>query len=142
MNLYLDTSALVKLYATEEGSELARDSTGRARLVATSEIAYVEARAAFARRRREGGLKAAAHRRVIRDLDVDWPRYFRLEVSESLIRDAARITEVHGLRAYDAIHLTSALTLKERLNAPVVFGCWDADLKSAARKSGLRLLPD
>ena len=63
-------------------------------------------------------------------------------MSESLIRDVARIAETHGLRAYDAIHLTSALKLKERLNASVVFGCWDAALKAAVRKVGLQLFPE
>jgi len=142
VNLYLDTSALVKFYVTEEGSESVRDVTGRARLVSTSVIAYVEARAAFARRRREGGLRVSDYRRVIRDLDADWPHYVRLEASESLVRDAARIAEVHGLRAYDTIHLASALVLKRRLIAPVVFGCWDTELKSAAPKVGLQIFPD
>jgi len=142
VNLYLDTSALVKLYVKEEGSESIRDAIGRARLASTSVIAYVEARAAFARRRREGGLRVSDYRRVIRSLDVDWPHFVRLEASESLIRDAARLAEVHGLRAYDAIHLASALVLKQRLGAPVVLGCWDTELKSAAPKAGLQFFPD
>ncbi len=142
MNLYLDTSALVKLYVNEEGSESVRDATGRARLVSTSVIAYVEARGAFARRRREGGLRLSDHRRVIKDLDADWPHYVRLEASEPLIRDAARIAEVYGLRAYDAIHLASALLLRHRLSAPIVFGCWDTELKSTAPKVGLQIFPD
>ncbi len=48
MILYLDTSALVKLYVSEEGSEIVRGAVESAGRVATSRIAYAEARAALA----------------------------------------------------------------------------------------------
>lgn len=141
MRLYLDTSALVKLYANEEGSADVRDAVSRARVVATSAIAYVEAQAAFARRHREGRLSLVGFRRWVRRFEADWPRYLRLEVTYSLIRRAARIADKYRLRAYDAVHLESALTLRERLAAPVVFGCWDAGLVAAAHKAGLDTIP-
>lgn len=137
MNLYLDTSALVKLYVDEEGSQAARLRVSRARGVATSAIAYVEARAAFARKRRQRGLLPAAHRRIVRAFDADWERYMRLEVTDSLIRDAALLAEAHRLRAYDAIHLASATVLRSRLAEPVLFLSWDEDLESAAQREGL-----
>jgi uncharacterized protein with PIN domain len=58
MRLYLDTSALVKLYVDEEGSPFVRSAVERAGVVSTSAITYVEARAAFVRRRHERGLSA------------------------------------------------------------------------------------
>jgi predicted nucleic acid-binding protein len=51
--LYLDTSALVKLYARERGSADVRRQVTDAEAVATSVVAYAEARAAFARLLRE-----------------------------------------------------------------------------------------
>jgi len=54
LRLYLDTSALVKLYVAEEGSALVRETVQRVETVAASGIAYVEARAAFSRRRGRG----------------------------------------------------------------------------------------
>jgi len=48
LKLYLDTSALVKLYVEEEGSATVREAIARAGTVATTVIAYVEAYAAFA----------------------------------------------------------------------------------------------
>lgn len=141
MNLYLDTSVLVKLYVSEDGSDVIRSAVGSARLVATSLMAYVEARAAFARRSRERVLQAADHRRIVRSLDTDWAHYLRLELPEMLIQHAARIAETHGLRAYDAVHLASAVTLRERLAAPITFGCWDSKLESQAVRVGLDVLP-
>lgn len=140
MRLYLDTSALVKLYVEEEGSGTVVQAVRDAQLVATSIIAYLEARAAFARRYREGIISRSDHRSCVRGLDVDWPRYLRLEVPEQLIRTASRVAERFELRAYDALHLGSALMLRDRLKDEVVFACWDAGLAGAARRAGLALL--
>jgi uncharacterized protein with PIN domain len=54
--LYLDTSALVKLYVREAGTSETRARVGEASLVATSRVAYPEARAALARRQREAAI--------------------------------------------------------------------------------------
>jgi predicted nucleic acid-binding protein len=140
LRLYLDSSALVKLYVVEEGSPLVRTAVDRAGMVATSALAYVEARAAFARRRQEGAMTAEDHRRVVRLLDVDWARYAVVEVSEGLIREAARLAERHRLRAYDAIHLASATAIRDRVGEPMVLAAWDQPLEKAAKNEGLGLL--
>jgi predicted nucleic acid-binding protein len=57
--LYLDTSALVKIYVEETKSTVVRENVQHAEGLATSRIAYAEARAAFARRRRGQGLSRA-----------------------------------------------------------------------------------
>ena len=90
MILYLDTSALVKLYVDEDGTLQARRGVGDAEVVSTSEIAYVELRAALARRYREGALKPAEHRRALRDLHRDWPQFFLIAVGSALVREAGR----------------------------------------------------
>jgi predicted nucleic acid-binding protein len=137
MRLYLDTSALVKLYVDEEGSPLVRSAVERAEIVSTSAITYVEARAALVRRRHERALKTGDYRRIIRDLDADWDRYLVVEITDSLIRGAAHLAEAHRLRAYDAVHLASATVLRGRLAEPVVFACWDLRLERAAKREGL-----
>jgi predicted nucleic acid-binding protein len=48
--LYLDTSALVKIYVEEPKSAVVRENVKQAEGIATSRIAYAEARAAFARK--------------------------------------------------------------------------------------------
>jgi hypothetical protein len=45
-------------------------------------------------------------------LDADWPAFVVVDVDEALIRDAAQLIDryaAHALRAFDAIHLASAL---------------------------------
>lgn len=140
MRLYLDTSALVKLYVEEDGSALMREAVREADAVATSAIAYVEARAAFARRRRERALSPGDYRRTLLEFDADWQHYVSIEVTDSLIRKAAGLAEEHGLRVYDAIHLASAAALNEKLAERMVFSSWDASLSAAARREGLEPL--
>ena len=140
MNLYLDTSALVKLYVEEEGSGTVREAVAGAEAIATTVIAYVEARAAFARRRRERRLSPGDYRRILQELDADWEHYLRVEVTADLIRRAAELAETHALRAYDALHLAAATLLRERLQQLVQFACWDSTLSAAARREGLGLI--
>ncbi len=140
MNLYLDTSALVKLYVDEEGSPAVQGALQQATVAATSALAYVEARSALARRRREGGLAATEYRRAVRSLDADWVHYQRVRVTDQLIHKAAETAESFELRAYDAVHLASALTIAARLETQVVFACGDAGLEDAARRAGLQVL--
>ena len=109
--------------------------------VATSIIAFVEARAAFARRHREKRISSAAHARLVRDFAADWDRYLVLEATQPLMRLAGRLAATHALRAYDAIHLASAKILREKLAEPVSFASWDARLVAAARKEGLEVMP-
>lgn len=141
MKLYLDTSALVKLYVEEEGSATVREAITRAETVVTNVIAYVEACAAFARRRREGGLSRGDYRRTIQELQSDWDHYLLLEVTNELIRRAADLAAIHPLRAYDAMHLASAKVLQERLQGPMFFACWDSNLSVSAKREGLNLVP-
>jgi predicted nucleic acid-binding protein len=140
LTLYLDTSALLKLHVEEDGSGLVRDRVRTADCVSTSEIAYVEARAAFARRRRAGDLSLSDYRRIAHDFEADWERYLRLDVTIALIRSAAAVAETHRLRAYDAIHLASAMLLRTRWSEPVTFGSWDQPLDGAAAREGFALI--
>jgi uncharacterized protein with PIN domain len=129
----------VKLYVEESGSAAVPEQLGEAAIVATSSIAYVEARAAFARRRRAGDLSAGEHRRLAAELDSDWERYVRLAVTDGLIREAAALAARHPLRAYGAVHLTSAVTARRRLEGDLLFACWDGGLSAAASREGLAL---
>jgi predicted nucleic acid-binding protein len=138
--LYLDTSALVKLYVDEDDANLVRDTVAEAQLIGTSEIAYVELRSALARRHREGAIEGDAYRRVLKDIDADWQQLFLILVNSQLVRDAGGIAEQYHLRAYDAIHLASSLTLQTRAEEPVTFASWDKSLETSAAAAKLQIL--
>jgi predicted nucleic acid-binding protein len=140
VTLYLDTSCLVKLYVTEPGTDSVRAQVDRATIVATSTIAYPEARAALARRHRERALGRAAFGAAKQKLEDDWPRYFAVQVTESLCRDAGNLAERYGLRGYDSVHLASFLEVARRAGVPAAeFSSADDRLNAAARRAARSL---
>lgn len=136
MILYLETSNLVKLYVQEKDSETVLESVKSAEVVATSVLAYAEARAAFARKLREKGISEEEHKAVKQTLDRDWPSYFVLNVDAGSARAAGDLAEKHGLRGFDALHLASAMKLLAAGAPGLRFSTADARLWDAARLEG------
>lgn len=114
MILYLDTSALIKLYAEELGTVEVLGAVETAEVVATSEICYVEARSALARREREGSFSKEEHDEAAAYLEHDFREFYLLRrVSGEIIVQAGELVRSHSLRAYDAVHLATALELRK-----------------------------
>jgi predicted nucleic acid-binding protein len=57
-----------------------------------------------------------------------------------LVRKAGDLCEEHALRAYDALHLATADSLKAILRTAVTFACFDGALNEAAEMRGLERL--
>ena len=135
MILYLDTSSLVKLYVDEPGSQDVARLLDKSEIAATSVLAYPEARAALARRRRERSLTPTSHRRARMALDADWPRILSLDVGVALARQAGDLAERHRLRGFDALHLASYLAIAQAFPGDEVrFSSADKTLARAARR--------
>lgn len=140
--IYLDTSALVKLYAEEEsGRELVYRAVEYAEASSTSTIAYAEARVGLSRKHRECVFTGQELRKAVADLDEDWPSYARLEVYDSVSRLAGEMAERHSLRGYDSVHLASAVLLFERFEN-LRFLAFDERLNEAAGGVGLVVYDD
>jgi len=136
--VYLDTSALVKLYLPEPGSDaLDRRLTGRRDLV-VSELAVSEVTSAVGRRRREGRLSDEAGTRLYRRLleDLDEGTFLRVGVYPDTHRAAERLLLASHLplRTLDALHL--ALATQAGAASIVTF---DRQLGAAAVSLGLSL---
>jgi len=135
--LYLDASNLVKLYFDEPDSAAVVGEVRKARVVATSVVAYAETRSTIARRRRERLLAPAAAAAAIRQFDVDWAAFLALEVTDALARSAGRLADRLGLRGFDAIHLASFEQLLARIDDDdAQFSSADERLVQAARRLG------
>lgn len=134
--LYLDTSALVKLYLAEAESEAAHKVVEAADRVATSTVAYAELRAAFGRRHRSGDLDHGELRLVVTSMDEDWRGFVRIPVSNLVAYRAGEMAERYALRGFDAIHLASASGLGERFG-DLCFFAFDDRLLEAARRASV-----
>jgi predicted nucleic acid-binding protein len=137
----LDTSALVKLYVQEQGSEMVRKLVDETSVVATSKVAYPEARAALARGLRDGLLEEKDYRHAVAALQNDWPRYLALDVSDPITWLAGELAEKYRLRGFDAIHLAAAVTLKTQVKGRVVAACFDDRLWEALCAVDLEVMP-
>ena len=65
----------------------------------------------------------------------------RVDLTDELIREAASLADRHRLRAYDAVHLSSALSVRRRIDADFLFASDDRLLSAAASDEGLELAP-
>lgn len=138
MMLFCDTSALVKLYITESHSAAVKAAASKAKTVAVSRIAWVEAHAAFARRARESPPDAMALRHAKRSLTTDWPRYVVIELTAAVAERAGDYADTFALRAYDSVQLASAHEIALRTEQPVSFAGFDPRLNQAARALGMQ----
>jgi predicted nucleic acid-binding protein len=141
---YFDTSALLKRYVTEAGTEWVKSLLAPldAPVVLTSRLAVVEAACAFARRPREGNLSPEALDNLLRLFEYDVAyRYHVLELGPATIDAARDLALQHPLPAYDAVHLATAWLANQELvrtdKPPLTFVCADDRLVGFARATGL-----
>lgn len=142
MILYADTSALVKLFVAEEGSDATRDLFRRVSLLGTSVLARAELGAALARAVRRGFIREGEGAEARRRLQAVWPTWVRIAVDERLVARAEGLAWEHGLRGSDALHLAAALLWQERIGHPVVLATFDDELGEAARRAGMEVWPE
>ena len=139
--VYLDASALIKLYVPEvESNELEDALIGRTDII-VSELAVTEVASALARRLRQGELEPSVAKRVYRRLLLDRDREFRrVEVTAEVHREAERLLFTIGssvpLRSADSLHLALASLAQAR-----AFVAYDRHLRAAVVALGTLELP-
>lgn len=142
MILYLDTSALAKKYIQEHNSEKVIAWMDQAELVGTAILTRAEMAATLTRAVKASRLPQEGVDKTLYDFRADWRHFQRIAVDESLVARADVLACDYGLRGYDAIHLSSGITWQEAIQLPVTFATFDSELRDAARKSGLLVLPE
>lgn len=130
--IYFDTSALIKLFVLEKGSKDAQRLSRDHVPVATATIAYTEMYSGFNRRKRERHLSARQYTRLSRQFEEHWTTYIRIELTQEVLASAKVLLERHLLRAFDAVHLASAISLQKGVREPLQFAAADIRLLDAA----------
>lgn len=77
---------------------------------------------------REGALSSPQLTRIKSALLADWPALLVIPVFDPIVMSAGDVSEQHGLRGMDALHLASALWLDQQQPEPVTFAVWDLRL--------------
>jgi predicted nucleic acid-binding protein len=139
--LYLDASALVKRYIAEPGTAEVAEAIDDAEAVGTSIISRAETIAALAKAIRIGVLEHDAASTVAKVFRSEWPRFIRVQATETLIARADTLAWELGLRGYDSVHLASALMWQENIEQELHLAAFDLQLWEAAKKRGLSTIP-
>lgn len=142
--LFFDSSALVKRYASETGTNwifsLVRPSANNRLYLAR--ITGVEVVAALTKRMRVGSLTAAQTAKAINRFEREFAnRYLLIEVNAQIVQTAIDLAKKHTLRGYDAVQLAAALQAsQDRISVggtPLIFISADNHLNAAAAGEGL-----
>lgn len=107
---FLDSSALVKGYRREDGTErILALLSGPDRSI-ISRLAQAEVSAAIVRRGRSTAVSDEQLNAVLTELDREIADTFTIvELDTAIMARASELTRIHSLRAADAIQLASAL---------------------------------
>lgn len=139
MTLCLDTSALAKRYLAEPGSDQVKELWNSPEILSISVIGYAESLSLFHRHRREGHLVQPRLQEVLDMFEGDWSELEAIEVSIDVNLHVPLLLQRHPLKGSDAIHLATALLLRDR-GATVSFVCADRPLL-AAEAEGMATIP-
>ena len=140
MILYLDTSALVKLFLEEEHSDFVRDRAQASTLVMVSELTWTELCAALSLKRRTGLITGTQVGATLAEMTMGWPRYQRLGTDAALFTEAGELALRLDLRAYDSVQLASAWRAFGVIGPALQFCSFDRKLNTAAQGLGLPVI--
>jgi predicted nucleic acid-binding protein len=133
---YADTSVIVKLYVEEEDSGKIARLIDNSRIVATSEISYVEFLSAIFRKKREKEIKELDFKHIKEAFQKNWNSYLKIKLTADVIATAGSLLERYPLKAYDAIHIGSARHLKGKVKEDILFLTADTTQMRSAKKDG------
>ena len=143
MLYYLDSSAWVKRYFEEGGSDWVDGLFDQDHLLSCSTLGLIEVRATAARKCASGAIDAAGLAET-KDWPADeWSRFLWVGLAPEVVERSLEIADAFALRGSDSVHLASALQLRGDLGIDAnefTFVTSDQELKAAAIKAGLAVV--
>ena len=133
MRVFFDTSAFVKRYVSETGTDTVLEWCDRATEIVLSGIALAELISAFCRLRREGKITDMQYRQLKSMLLADIEDAVICDLTPVVLAQSISSLEKNVLRGMDAIHIGSAIALQAD-----VFLSADKRQLDAAVQMGLR----
>lgn len=144
MLYYLDSSAIVKLYIREAGSErmLSLASRKAGHQLTILALTQVEVRSAFCKRQRAGDIedRLADQLRVAFQRHLE-SRFLRQSLTDAILDLACEFIDRHKLTSFDSIQLAGYFAVKGAagIDIPILVSA-DRELLSAARTEGVPVL--
>ena len=140
--IYLDTSALLKRYIQETGSDVLLANLPMFDISGSAILIYTEMAAALSKAVRQGWQTEKNAQAVWEIFQSDWPQLTIIGVDFPVIQRSGELAWKYGLRGYDAVHLAAALTWQDGMGEQITFATFDKKLWEAAQKTSLRIFPE
>ena len=134
MRVFFDSSAFVKRYVSETGTEAVLTWCDQATEIGLSAIALPEIISAFCRLRRDERINDTQYRQLKSMLLADIEDAAVCDVTPAVLAQSIKSLEKNVLRGMDAIHVGGAVVLQAD-----VFISADQRQRDAAASAGLRV---
>jgi len=141
--IYVDSSALLKHYVREAGTDALDEKLNEAsrlhRTIFVSVLGYAEILATFARRLREKHRLRVQLEQLQEQFKSDWAfEITHIELNTRVLLFIPRLVNTYPLKGSDAVHLASALWLRDALKLGVDFGHTNRQLTFATSDKQLK----
>lgn len=134
MRYYFDTSALLKRYIKEPGSEVIDDTIDKAHEILVSAFTHIEAISALRRLLSEGKICKDDYNNIKSELNKDFKDFTILPILQETLNKAYQIVDAEDLRTLDAIQLATVIIASENIDILVAA---DQRLLSAANNNNI-----
>ena len=132
---YFDTSAFLKRYVEEKGSTYVSRMLEDGVPVILATVTYTEMLMALRKKKSEQALSPADYSAAVQDITSDWVEMNVLPIDDGFHGEVRRIADElrhdRHLKALDAIHLASALVVRQKYT-DMIFMTSDRQLKHVA----------
>ncbi|MGK5094413.1 type II toxin-antitoxin system VapC family toxin [Deltaproteobacteria bacterium TL4] len=141
MNLFFDTSALIKIFHKEQHSDQVIGITRQTgNYIWVSELARIEFVSAVHRRFRMREITESDLHELLNRFNQEWPRFYVEPLGEGVLKEAESLLLEYGqsigLKALDALHLATFNLISQR---DWIFVVADTVLTKIAQKLGISI---
>ena len=143
---YLDTSALVKRYKTEAGSDIIDylyDNLPKGHSLATSFLTVLEFVSAIRRLLKGNRISKDDFETIISTFSQELEPFLISSIEDRIVAEALNKVVNHALKSADSIQLSTVIELREIMKdagEKVVFVCDDDELGKAGRRENLEVI--
>jgi predicted nucleic acid-binding protein len=138
--IYFDSSALVKKYVHEAGSERVFDLLKGVTMPVTSILAWPEILSGFARKRREKGISEKDYRQAMDMFEAEWESFVIVEFQDELLPVMKLLAQKHALKGADLVHLSSVLWLQKAVREKMILVASDVQLLRTAKAEKIEVI--
>ncbi len=135
--IYIDTSAYLKIFLKEKGSDRVRKLVKENSLLASA-ILTSECFSAFSRRRQGNEINDKTFNRLVNRVKKDLPYIEIVRLTDEVLRKTEEILLHLPVRTLDAVHIASALLFKESTGIDLQFVTSDKRQAESANDKGLK----